>query len=425
MSRYEERIWTPTADPVGLPRSARQGGPYLAYIPDRLITRSFSIGGPEAADATDAERAVRDLDRDATALAGTEALARLLLRAESVASSHIEGVQIGAKRLLKADAARDAGEEPQDVTAAEVLANIDAMAYAMGAVDSGNLITPDLLRRTHRRLLEPTPLAAYGGQTRRQQNWIGGSSYNPFSAAFVPPPWEMVDGLLDDLCAFSNDDSLPAIAQAAIAHAQFETIHPFVDGNGRVGRALIHLILRRRKLTESVSPPVSLILATRARDYIEGLTATRYDGPADSEKARAGLNRWLGTFAAACAQAATEAAAFERRIRTIQDAWRGRLNVKRRHSVALRLIDLLPGTPIITVAEALKLTAASTSSVNEAVERLRDAGIISPTAVGKKRKQVYQATEIVDAFTDLERQLASPSGDTRVEAPVRVVPARS
>lgn len=408
MARYEERIWTPAGDPVGLPRSARKGGRYSVYVPDHLTLRAFFIAGAEAADATDAERAIRDLDRNATVLAGTEALARLLLRAESIASSHIEGLQIGAKRLLGADAARNAGDDPQDVPAAEVLANIDAMAYAIGAVDSGKPITPDLLRHTHQRLLAPTPLAEYAGQTRRQQNWIGGSSYNPFTAAFVPPPWEMVDGLLDDLCEFSNDDTLPAIVQAAIAHAQFETIHPFVDGNGRVGRALIHLIFRQRKLTTAVSPPISLVLATRARDYIDGLTAMRYDGPADSEAAREGLNRWLGTFAAACTQAASQAGAFERRIRAIQDDWRVKLDIKRKHAVALRLVDLLPGTPIITIAEALKLTAASTSSVNEAVERLRDAGIISPTGAGKKRKQIYQATDIVDAFTDLERQLASP-----------------
>jgi Fic family protein len=102
---------------------------------------------------------------------------------------------------------------------------------------------------------------------------------------------------MTDLCSFGNDDSLPAVAQAAIAHAQSETIHPFLDGNGRTGRALIHLVLRRRGLTPRILPPISLVLATWARDYVDRLTATRYRGPATGRVAAAGLNLWIGRFA--------------------------------------------------------------------------------------------------------------------------------
>src|SRR5579884_199311 len=423
MAKFDQRFWTPTTG-TGLPRRDRQGGPYSVYIPDRLVNRTFSLGGEEAADIADAERAISDLDRTSIALANTEALARLLLRAESVASSHIEGLVIGPRRLLRADAARQQGNDVGDVTASEVLANIDAMAYAIQAVNAGSAITPVLLRETHHRLLEATMLKDHGGQTRTQQNWIGGSSYTPCSASFVPPPWEMVGPLLDDLCAFCNDDSLPTVAQAAIAHAQFETIHPFIDGNGRVGRALIHLIFRRRKLTTTVSPPVLLVLATRIQDYIAGLSATRYVGEPDSKEARDGLNLWLGTFAAACTRAAGDAAAFEQRISGIQDKWRERLGRVHRHSVALRIIDLLPGSPIITIAEAQRLTGGSKSSVIEAMKRLESADIITSITAGRQRGQSYQAKDIVDAFLDLERQLASPVGDTTIEPPVRDVPAR-
>jgi len=123
-----------------------------------------------------------------------------------------------------------------------------------------------LLLDFHQRLLAGTRLDAHAGAIRQEQNWIGGSSYNPCSAAFVPPPPEYVPDLLDDLCQFCNSDDIPAVAQAAIAHAQFDTIHPFVDGNGRTGRALIHLVLRRRGLATRVLPPVSLVLATWADD---------------------------------------------------------------------------------------------------------------------------------------------------------------
>lgn len=423
MAKFEQFTWSPTLG-TGLPRRDRQGGRYSVYIPDTLMDRPFSLGGREAADVADAERAISNLDRTATTLADTEALARLLLRAESVASSHIEGLVIGPRRLLRADAARQQGNDPGDVTAAEVLANIDAMAYAIQAVNEGDAITPALLRETHRRLLEPTMLKEHGGQTRTQQNWIGGSSYNPCSASFVPPPWEMVYPLIDDLCSFCNDDSLPTVAQAAIAHAQFETIHPFIDGNGRVGRALIHLILRRRKLTTTVSPPVSLVLATRVQDYIAGLSATRYVGEPDSKEARDGLDLWLGTFAAACTRAAADAVAFEQRISAIQDNWRARLGRVNRHSAALRIIDLLPGSPIITTADAQRLTGGSKSSVIEAMRRLEEANVITSITAGRQRGHSYQAKDVVDAFLDLERQLASPAGDTLIEAPVRDVPAR-
>lgn len=423
MARLEQYVWTPTLG-TGLPRRDRQGGRYSVYIPDMLTDRPFSLGGAEAADVADAERAISDLDRTATTLADTEALARLLLRAESVASSHIEGLVIGPRQLLRADAARQQGHDPGDVTAAEVLANIDAMAYAIQAVNTGSSITPALLRETHRRLLEPTMLKDHGGQTRTQQNWIGGSSYNPCSASFVPVPWEMVGSLLDDLCAFCNDDSLPTVAQAAIAHAQFETIHPFIDGNGRVGRALIHLIFRRRRLTTTVSPPVSLVLATRVQDYIAGLSATRYTGAPDSKEARDGLNLWLGTFAAACTRAAADAVAFEQRISEIQDKWRERLGRINRHSVALRIIDLLPGSPIITITDAQRLTGGSKSSVIEAMRRLEAADVITSITAGRQRGHSYQAKEVVDAFLDLERQLASPAGDTLIAAPARDVPGR-
>ena len=117
-----------------------------------------------------------------------------------------------------------------------MLNNIEAMNWAIEHLsDPKKKITTGDLLDIHQHLLAGTRLDEYAGKIRTEQNWIGGSSYNPCSAAFVPPPHEQVEDLLDDLCAFCNLDSLPAIAQAAIAHAQFETIHPFVDGNGRTG----------------------------------------------------------------------------------------------------------------------------------------------------------------------------------------------
>ncbi|HEX4188821.1 MAG TPA: Fic family protein [Solirubrobacteraceae bacterium] len=383
----------------------------------------FALEGEVAADVADAEAAISRLNAQASALVDTEALARILLRAESVASSRIEGLEIGARRLLRAEAVRSMREPSPDVTATEVLGNIDAMLHGLDRVGPGEEITVGLLLEIHRRLLAGTRLEEHGGRFRTVQNWIGGSDYNPCSADFVPPPPELVEPLMGDLVAFCNGEDLPAVAQAAIAHAQFETIHPFVDGNGRTGRAIIHLVLRRRGLAVRVLPPVSLVLATLARDYVGGLTATRYVGSPDSAEAATGMNRWIATFAAACTRSVEDATDFERRASELEAGWRERLGRVRGNSATDLLLHRLAGAPVLTVESAASLIGRTYNPANEAIQRLVQAGILEQITIGR-RNRAYEAPEIIDAFNDLERQLASPAGDTRSSRPSRPVPRR-
>jgi Fic family protein len=385
--------------------------------------RAFSFSGTTAADVADAERAVLRLNKEAGSLGNSEAIARLLLRAESVASSKIEGLEIGGRRLLKAQHAAAAGVEATDVTATEVLNNIEAMRWAVDELVAAERISVSQILGIHERLLSGTRLAAYAGKVRTQQNWIGGSSYNPCSAAFVPPPPDRVDELLDELCEFCNGDDLPAIAQAAIAHAQFETIHPFVDGNGRAGRALIHVILRRRGLAPVVLAPISLMLATWSQDYVHGLSATRYREDPNSEAAQAGINRWVALFAAATTRAVGDAEQYEQRVSDVQRGWRAKLGTVRAGSATDLLLNALPGAPIITVQTAADLIGRSFQAANLAVGRLVEAGVLKPTTVAR-RDRVLEAPALIDAFNDLERRLASPEGSTYVSAPSRRVPAR-
>ncbi|MGH9119058.1 MAG: Fic family protein [Acidimicrobiales bacterium] len=422
MSKVLRRQWQSSLD-AGLSRKDRQGCEYEAYVPDPLVGRAFRLDGTVAADVADAERAIAALDASAAALADTEALARLLLRAESVASSFIEGLVVGGRRLLRAEAARAAGETDIDVTADEVLGNIDAMTWAVDTLSTGESVTVDGLLQVHEWLLARTRLREHAGQIRTVQNWIGGSSFNPCSAAFVPPPPDQVEELLDDLCTFVNDDSLPAVAQAAIAHAQFEAIHPFVDGNGRTGRALIHVILRRRAVAPKILLPVSLVLATWSRSYVKGLTGTRYRGRVDSAAAHEGINRWVGLFAAACRRAVDDAAAFEEQVARIQQEWRAAAGTVRRGSAAELLIGALPGAPVVSVSSAADLIGRSFQATNEAMTRLEAAGGVRQVNVGR-RNRAFEAPAIIDAFTALERQLASPTGDTRSAPTERPAPAR-
>jgi Fic family protein len=423
MSKLIQRRWRSEVAGIGVPRRDSRSCDYAAYLPDPLVGRRFSFDGDVAADVADAEAAIARLNANVTALLDTEALARILLRAESVASSRIEGLEIGARRLLRAEALRSMREASSDVTAAEVLGNIDAMLYSVGQIGAGDEITVELILEIHRRLLTGTWLDTHAGGFREVQNWIGGSDYNPCAADFVPPPHEFVVGLMEDLCAFCNADELPAVAQAAIAHAQFETIHPFVDGNGRTGRALIHLVLRRRGLAPRVLPPVSLVLATLARDYVGGLTAFRHVGSATSPKAIAGVNRWVATFAGACTRSVEDASSFESRASSLEAQWRERLGPIRANSATDLMVRRLAGAPVLTAESAAALLGRTFKPANDAIQRLVEAGILHQITIGR-RNRAYEAPEVIDAFTALERQLASPEGDTRASPPARAVPYR-
>ena len=422
MAKLVQRYWT--SDGGGITRKDRQGCEYFAYIPDKLAGRGFSLDGDVAADVADAEASIIRLNAEASSLVNTESIARMLLRAEAVASSKIEGLSVGARRLLRAEAARVSQPNSRaDVTANEVLGNVDAMAAALAAATNDSDVTVETILGIHARLLAGTELEEHAGRVRTIQNWIGGSSFNPCAAAYVPPPADEVLELLWDLAEFCNDDSLPTVAQAAIAHAQFETIHPFVDGNGRTGRALIHLILRRRGLAPRTVPPVSLVLATLSTDYIAGLTGYRYEGDMSSSAAERGINRWIAVFAGCCTRSVQDAAGFERRIGEIKGAWRERLGPVRRGSAVDLLVDQIPGTPLVTVTGAAALIGRSFRATNLAIDSLLQAGVLHKVTLGR-RNRAFEATEVIEAFTDLERRLASPEGDTLVSPPTRAVPAR-
>jgi Fic family protein len=385
--------------------------------------RRFLLDGPVAADVADAEAVIARFNTEASALINTEALARILLRAESVASSRIEGLVMGARRILKAEVEQGIEGVRVEISAQEVLANIRAMDYGISSIATGDPITLDQILVINAELLASTELSREAGKLREQQNWIGGSDFNPCSADYVPPDWELVVPLMNDLVEFCNSDDLPAVAQAAIAHAQFETIHPFVDGNGRTGRVLIQMILRRRGLAERVTPPVSLILATWARDYLAGLMGTRYVGESDSESAHAGTNLWVGRFAAACQRAVNDSSEFEAKASAIAQKWRSTLGTVRKGSSLDTLLKGLVGMPILSVATAMNLTRTTHKQTSEAISVLVEAEILKSMSSGK-RNRVYEAPEIIAAFAALERQLASPDGDTRTSEPTRKVPAR-
>ncbi len=424
MGSFEPQRWH--ADPTAFgPRRAREGGTYLAYVPDPLAGRELRIDARVAADVADAERAMAALDVSAARDHGPnrlEVLARLLLRAEAVGSSRIEGLVISPRKLALADF--DAALDPTG-RALEVVGNIQALREALELATHPGPITVDTLCALHRRLLADTRDAHLGGVVRTEQNWIGG--HTPLDAEFVPPPHELLSELLDDLCAYVSGDDHPPLVQAALAHAQFETIHPFADGNGRTGRALLQLVLRRRGLCRRFVPPISLVLATWSKRYVAALMGTRADAPADSEVEVAGLQAWIEVAAQAARVACEEAHAYEARVDALVAGWRqqvtARVGAPRADAAIWAMLDLLPAAPLITARTAAELTGRSERAVDGAIAQLVDAGVLKQVG-GRVRYRLYEADGVFDLVTDAERALASPERDTRRSAPARPVPAR-
>lgn len=373
------------------PPRYRRACEYEVFIPDPLADLSISLPGDVGTIVSEAETAIARLN--SKAVPALIPLARLLLRTESIASSKVEGMQVDARTLARAEVAQDTGRSV-GTNAAEVLANIDAMQFAVEHASATDQIVPENLQAIHRALLERAPNSSIAGRLRVRQNWIGGNNYNPCGADFVPPPPEEVSPLLNDLSSFCNKEDLSPLVQAAIAHAQFETIHPFDDGNGRTGRALVQVLLRRRGLAPTFVPPISVALARDKDRYIRGLTLFREDR----------IGEWIGIFAAAAAHASTLAARYVDLVAELQTRWRKQLretSSPRADAAAWAIIGVLPGYPVVTVPVAVVATSRTKPAVNSAVQELVKAGVLSP-ASESRRNRAWEAVGLLDLIVQLE-----------------------
>jgi Fic family protein len=362
------------------------------FIPVEIAQRDFPLDGEAVAAVTEATRALQHLEGSPPRLATLGALAQNLLRSESVASSRIEGVHLSHQRLARAAYQADKGSH--DRRAAEVLGNVDAMQRAIEIGATGRPFTVADIEDIHRTLLRFTDDAEIAGVLRTTQNWIGGNDYNPVGATYVPPPHELVRHLLDDLCTFVRRSDLDPIVQAAIAHGQFETIHPFADGNGRVGRALIYAVLRRRAEVTNYIPPVSLILAGETRRYIAGLTGYRAGE----------VSTWLKQFADATARAASEAERLADAIEQLQTTWLDELGQPRRDAAARQLVSVLPQQPVIDVPVAQHLIGKSHVAVGNAIQALERIGALA--RLDERRwGRVWEATPLLKLVDDFEKDV--------------------
>ncbi|GAA1057570.1 Fic family protein [Agromyces luteolus] len=351
----------------------------LDYRPDPTLTVALA----------DAARAVIAVDTDPRGQLG--ALGGLLLRTESVSSSRIEQVDASMDDYARAVAGIRSNE-----SASSMVAATRALGRMIERAGTSRRIELDDVLDAHRTLMADDPVdARYAGRVRDVQNWISGSDHSPIGAVHVPPPPELVPELLEDLLAFAARDDLDPVAQAAIAHAQFESIHPFTDGNGRIGRALINAVFRRRGLTSrTVVPVASAMLAERDR-YFSLVNGYR-DGRVDA---------FVADLARGTRIAAIESRRAADRLAELPGYWR-ELTRPRAGSAAAKLLDALAEHPILGAEEAQSLTGAPLSSVYTALDRLEADGVIRQVTA-RQRNRVWGVVDLLAELDDLAARIAA------------------
>ena len=311
------------------------------------------------------------------------------VRKEALITSQIEGTQATLQDVLAFEAGEQA-QRPDDVR--EVCNYVDALTYARKelARPKGLPLATRLLCEAHKRLMKGARGSEkQAGQIRRSQNWIGGS--RPGNARFVPPPPEALPDALSALEKWIHgQDRLPPLVRVGLVHAQFETIHPFLDGNGRIGRLLIALLVEHWGLLKAPLIYLSVAFKRPRQDYYARLNAVRVDGDWEG---------WTRFFLDCVTEAANDAVASAQELFATTTADRSKVAAHEKTTVAaIRLVDSLPSNPIVTAALVIKLLKVSKPTAIRTIEFLQDAGILRETT-GKRRDRVYAYHRYLQVLT--------------------------
>lgn len=318
----------------------------------------------------------------------------LQLRAESIDSSKIENIDASL-----ADYGRAVLGVGANSSAVSMAAATAAMTRMIRDAQTSHAIRRTAMLRAHEDLMARNPDEAHrAGSVRTVQNWIGGSDYAPNGALYVPPPPETVDAYLDDLFAFANRDDLNPIAQAAIAHAQFESIHPFIDGNGRIGRALIHAVLRRRRVSRHLTIPIASALVADRDTYFAALGDYR-DGHARTIVAMLARSASLAT---------AECWVTAQRIGEIRERWGQAVGGTRPGTLLHRMLDLLTEEPIVNEQLVVDQIGAPTAEVAAEISRLVSARVLAK-APRSRRAPVWLALDVLHEVQDLSLRIQGAS----------------
>ncbi|WP_244243691.1 Fic family protein [Cellulomonas shaoxiangyii] len=350
-------------------------GLYEAAVPPCIADAPVALSSRAAALVAEASAEIARFDGETHA--ATTSFAALLLRTEAASSSRIENLTSSPKAIAMAELGRK-GRANAD----EIVANVTAMTQALAGA---RRLDGAAILAMHRALMVGHMPAA-AGRWRDQQVWIGGTSRSPHGATFVAPVHERVPAAIDDLVAFMARDDVPLLAQAALTHAQLESVHPFPDGNGRTGRALLHAQLRHGGLTREAIVPVSAGLLVDTGRYFDALTLYR---SGDVEP-----------IVTEVAEAVFPALASSRRliadVTTARAAWGDRIRA-RRGAAAWALADLVTTRPVVDTRLAAQALGVSTVNAQLAIDRLVEDGVLEQVGNGA-RDRVWQAPEVLAAM---------------------------
>lgn len=373
---YESRPWRlDPATPASRTARRRHAGPYDAAVVPPIATANVALPAETAAAAEDAAAEIARFDAE---LGGEIApFAAVLLRTESAASSKIENLTASARAIAQAEV-----EGSGRSNATMVVANQRAMSAAIALAGR---IDEDAVLGMHAALLERTD-PDIAGRWREDQVWIGGGDLGPHGALFIPPHHRRVPAAIDDLLTFIARDDIPVLTHAALAHAQFETIHPFPDGNGRTGRALVHAHLRLKRLTRNVTLPVSAGLLTDIDDYFGALTRYREGEP----------TAIVDAFAAAAFAATGNGRTLVEELHAIREDWQGRIRA-RRDATSWRIVDLLLQHPVLNAALIADQTGVAPRNAHRALRPLESAGVVVELS-NRERNRLWQAPEVLGAL---------------------------
>ncbi|MGY5764684.1 Fic family protein [Brachybacterium sp. DNPG3] len=387
---HRDGRWTVPDDGLISRRARAAGtGPYRAALPARIAALDLALPGDLAADIAEAEAALVALDREAAATLAPSSMPTLgpmsaiLLRTESASSSQIEDLTVGARQLALAEL-----KESTSANARLVIANVRAMEAALALAEQLDLAA---VLDMHRALLTTDAVhGADAGALREQLVWIGRSALSPVGAVHVAPEPQDVPAAMEDLLAFIARDDLPPLLHAAIAHAQFETIHPFTDGNGRTGRALVHAMLHGKGLLRTLTPPISAGLLRELDAYTGALTVFR------AGDARPIVEQ----FAQAARYAAVTGARLIADLAAELEASREQLGALRPQALGRRLLPQLIGQPVVDAAYAARALDCAPSSALRAIGQLEAAGVLVERT-GGLRNRVWQhpgILAVLDAY---------------------------
>ncbi len=380
---------------------ARQSGQYCitrtfeeelrAFVPHQLppTNPALVLDGPTEELHDAARTSLARLDVAGSMVPSTDWFLYGFVRKEAVVTSQIEGTQATLRDILTFEATEQC-ERPDDVR--EVCNYVDALAHARGqiAAPEGLPLSIRLLCDSHRILMRGVRGAdRLPGEIRRSQNWIGGS--RPGNALFVPPPPEIVPEALAALERWLHEDgSLQPLVRIGLAHVQFETIHPFLDGNGRIGRLLIALLVEHWNLLDQPLLYLSLAFRRVQQEYYARLTAVRSDGDWEG---------WIGFFLACVREAAEDGVHVARALHALVGRDRRRIIDSGRATVAaMQLLELLPCNPVVTVPRASGLLGLTAPPTRKAIELLEDLGILAEIT-GKRRDRAYAYQEYLQILT--------------------------